>query len=195
MDIDIIPVKTKTGTPITLAEAKKQCQVEPEFTADDAYINSLVEIAIDKVEADTNSDVLETTNTLQFIPTPSPMLHAGDLCYVNQSPLKEFLQIQYKETLENGTIAWYTAPATSWRVRPWFSKFLITILEDIPGEEYRFIFTTGYAAAEIPRVLKGAALLKVSDLFDSERQGYTLNVQANRAYESLISKHVRTYWG
>ena len=66
--ISALPVKTKTGTPITLDEAKHQLQIEPDFTADDTHIGMLVAIAVDKLENDTNSDVLETTNILTFIP-------------------------------------------------------------------------------------------------------------------------------
>lgn len=181
-----IPVKTKTGTPISLDLAKKQINIEPDFIADDEYITSLVEIAIDKVENDTNSDVLETVNVLTFDIEKS----VQDIFYIHQSPL---IGVSKLEKL-NGT-DWTEVPTTDYKVRAWFSKFTVTLLAAITAEELRITYTTGYAAADIPKVLKGAALIKTSDLFDSERQGYTMNVAANRAYETLISKHIRTYWG
>lgn len=186
MEISYIPTKTKIGTPITLAEAKAQLQIESNFTADDTYIASLVAIAIDKLEADTNSDVLETTNELVFDLESS----APAMWYINQSPLISVDKIEKKVGA-----TWSDVSTTDYRVRPWFSKFLITTLVTIEADQIRITFKTGYAAANMPRVLKGAALLKVADLFTNERQGYTLNVAANTAYQSLISKHIRTYWG
>jgi len=187
MELLGIPVKTKTGTPITLAEAKAQLQIESNFTADDTYITSLVAIALEKLEADTNSDVLETTNVLEFDLESS----APAMWYINQSPLIEVTKIEKKIGA-----TWSDIPATDYKVTGhWFSKFLITTLTSIEADQIRITFKTGYLAANMPRVLKGAALIKVADMFTNERQGYTLNVAANTAYQSLISKHVRTYWG
>jgi uncharacterized phiE125 gp8 family phage protein len=38
------------GPPITLAQAKAQCRVEPEFVADDAYITALIQVANDLLD-------------------------------------------------------------------------------------------------------------------------------------------------
>ena len=178
-----IPTKTKTGTP--LAEAKSQLQIETTFTTDDTYIALLVSIAIEKIEADTNSDVLETTNVLLFVPE-----NDFEIYTICQAPLLSFTSLEKL----NGA-AWTDVATTAYEVTTGFSKFDLELLESIEADQFRLTYKTGYAAANIPKVLKGAALIKTSDLFDSERQGYTLNVAANRAYESLISKHIRTYWG
>lgn len=183
--ITAIPTKTKTGTPVTKAEAKQQLQIESGFTADDTYIEMLVGIAIDKVENDTNSDVLETTNVLTFVP------ENGFQCYT--IPHSPFVSVNKLEKLNGAT--WTDVDATAYQVTAGFSKFDLELLESITADQFRLTYKTGYAAANIPKVLKGAVLLKTSDLFDNERQGYTLNVAANKAYESLISKHIRTYWG
>lgn len=183
--ITALPTKTKTGTPVTLAEAKKQLQIESTFTADDTFIEMQVGIAIDKVENDTNSDVLETTNVLLFIP------ENGFQCYtIPQAP---YLSVTKLEKRIGAT--WSEVAATAYQITPGFSKFDLELLESIEADQFRLTYKTGYAAANIPKVLKGAVLLKTSDLFDNERQGYTQNVAPNRAYEALISKHIRTYWG
>jgi len=183
--ITALPTKTKTGTPVTLAEAKKQVGIEPEFTVDDTYIEMLVGIAIDKIENDTNSDVLETDNVILFVP------ENGFQCYtIPQAPL---ISVSKLEKRVGAT--WSEVATEAYQVTAGFSKFDIELLESITADQFRLTYKTGYVAANIPKVLKGAALLKTSDLFDNERQGYTMNVAANKAYESLISKHIRTYWG
>lgn len=182
--ITAIPKKTKTGTPITLDEAKKQVQIEPDFTADDSYIEMLVGIAIDKIENDTNSDVLETTNELLFVPENGFQSYT-----IPQAPLISVTKLEKR--IGN---TWSDVADTAYEVTAGFAKFELTLLENITADQFRLTYKTGYAAADIPKVLKGAALIKTADLFDSERQGYTLNVAANRAYESLISKHIRIYY-
>lgn len=183
--ISSLPVKTKTGTPITTAEAKKQLEIESTFTADDTYIDTLVAAAIDKLEADTNSDVLETTNVLTFEVENSFQSYT-----VHQAPLISFTKMEKKVSG-----SWSDVAEADYQITHGFSKFDIEILTLFDADQIRITYKTGYVAANIPKVLKQAALLKVSDLFDSERQGYTLNVQANRAYEALINKHIRTYFG
>lgn len=180
-----LPTKTKTGTPVTKAEAKQQLQIESGFTADDTYVEMLVGIAIDKIENDTNSDMLETDNVLLFVP------ENGFQCYtIPQAPLISVSKLEKRVGL-----TWSDVDTTAYQVTAGFSKFDLELLESITADQLRLTYKTGYVAANIPKVLKGAALLKTSDLFDNERQGYTLNVAANKAYESLISKHIRTYWG
>lgn len=184
--ITALPTKTKTGTPVTLAEGREQCNIEPDETAFDNKITLNIAIAIDKAEADTNSDILETTNVLEFD------VERGFQCYtIPHAPFLSFTKLQKLEA--DGT-TWTDVAATAYKTEKAFSTFDIELLESIDTTRLKAIYKTGYAAADIPKVLKGAILIKTADLFDSERQGYTMNVAANRAYESLISKHIRVYY-
>lgn len=185
--ITALPTKTKTGTPVTLAEGKEQCNIEADETAFDNKITLNIAIAIDKAEADTNSDILETTNELIF----DHGLLSLSKYTIPQAPLLSFTKLQKLEA--DGT-TWNDVAATAYKTEKAFSTFDIELLESIDTTRLKAIYQTGYAAADIPKVLKGAILIKTADLFDSERQGYTMNVAANRAYESLISKHIRVYY-
>jgi len=183
--ITALPTKTKTGTPVTKAEAKKQVGIEDNFTADDTYIEMLVGIAIDKVENDTNSDVLETTNELTFVP------ENGFQCYtIPQAPFLELIKLEKL----NGVI-WSEVDAEWYAAEAGFHKFELQLLSPIEADKLRLTYKTGYAVANTPKVLKGAVLLKTSDLFDNERQGFRpMTVMSHDAYNTLISKHIRTYW-
>lgn len=185
--ITTLPTKTKTGTPITVDAAKKQLQIEPEFTADDTFIADQIAIAIDKLEADTNSDILETTNTLIF------KTERGFQCYtIPQAPLLSFTKLEKKITGGD----WSEVATTDYEVTPGFNKFDLELLTNLEADQLKLTYKTGYAAANIPKVLRGAALLKISDLYDNERQGFRpMTVMSHDAYNTLIAKHIRTYWG
>jgi len=181
------PQKIKLGTPVTILEAKKQLQIEPEFTADDQHIDLIVSIAIEKIEEDTNSDVYETSNVLEFEPNCQ-----GQVTYeIYQSPLLSFTKL---EKLTSDGQSWEEIPVTAYKVKGKFLKIIVEILETIETKRFRATYKTGFSDDEMPKVIKGAALIKIADFWDSERQGYTMNVQPNKAYESLISKHIRNYW-
>lgn len=184
--VTALPAKTKTGTPVTVAEGKEQCNIEPEFIAFDAKVTLNIAIAIEKAEADTNSDILETTNVLEFEPERGFQFYT-----IPQAPLLEFSKLQ---KLEADGVTWTDIVATSYKTEKAFSHFTIELLQSIDTTRLKATYKTGYVAANIPKVLKGAILIKTADLFDSERQGYTMNVAANRAYEGLINKHIRVYY-
>lgn len=175
--------RTKTGTLVTLEQAKKQLHIEPEFSEDDSYITDLIDVATAQVEADINSDILDTENTLSVKTTFQNLLQ------IQQSPLRLFSKLEYL----NGEI-WETVPAEQYSVEPYFHYFELDINTSFTCQQMRFTFKTGHTASAMPKLLRHAALLRISDLFDSERQGYNLNIQPNTAYYHLISKHVRKYW-
>jgi len=185
--ITAIPTKTKTGTPVSLAIGKKQIGIEDNFTVDDDFVAEKIAAAIDKIENDTNSDVLETTNILLFIP------ENGFQCYtIPQAP---FLSSNETKLEKRVGSTWSTVATTAYQVTPGFSKFDLELLESITADQLRLTYKTGYAEANTPKVLREAALLKLSDMWDNERQGYRpMTVMGHDAYASLIRKHIRTYW-
>ena len=179
------PTKTYTGTLCSTAEAKKQLRIESDFTDDDTYIGTLIGVARESVEDDINSDFMLTSNVLEVTidgAMPTTM-------HVQQSPLIAVSKIEWY----NGT-AWADIPATDYTIEKYFHYFEVEFSEYYNAEKLRFTFTTGYADADRPAKLKQAALIRITDLYDNERQGYNLNVTPNVAYQRLISKHVRTYW-
>lgn len=175
--------RTKTGSLVTLAQAKKQLHIESDFTEDDDYITELIEVATEQVEADINSDILDTENTL-IVET-----NFQSLIQIQQSPLRLFSKLEYFDGTE-----WKTVDATDYTTETYFHYFEVEINSQFSCEQLRFTFKTGYTASTYPKLLRHAALLRITDLFDNERQGYLMNVTPNSAYYHLISKHVRKYW-
>lgn len=187
------PVKTRTGIIATLAEAKKQLHIEDEFTEDDNYIESLIEVAIESVEDDTNSDVMDTANVLTHRIGDGGESGISTIWQIAQAPFQSFTKL---ETSPDGTTFTELA-ATAYKVTSNNLFITIEFLSALSPTPYalRITYKTGYPDATRPVKLKQAALVRITDLFDNERQGYNLNsVIENVAYRRLISKHVRNYW-
>lgn len=187
------PVKTITGAICTTDEAKKQLQIEDTFTDDDYYIDTLIAVAQEQVTDDTNSDVVDTANVLTYKIGNEGESGPETVYRIPQAPLQSVTKI---ETSTNGT-TWTQLAATDYAVTSTFTHIIIGISQQLSASSQwlKFTYKTGYAAADLPMRLKQAALVKVVDLFNSERQGYNLpGEQETTAYAKLIAKHIRTYW-
>lgn len=90
---------------ITLDEAKKQLNVETDFTEDDSYITSLIEVAEAKVAAELcleNTDDLNTVGGGEVIPPPlrQAILLTIGLYYNN----REEVTVSQTHTLTQGAL-------------------------------------------------------------------------------------------
>ncbi len=183
------PEKEKSGQPVSISDAKKQVNLEPEETEDDAKLYELIQTAIELVESDTNSDILLTDNTLVVEVDRAPW---QSLIRITQSPLNAFEKIeQYNNETEN----YEEIPSADYSVVTMHNWISIKLTKSITAKKLKFTFKTGFNDFEIPLQLKQAILMKVADMYDPERQSYTGNaIQQNNAYRHLISKHIRSYW-
>jgi len=174
--------------PVTLAQAKKQCQIETDFTDDDAHITELIEDAIAIIEQNTKSDVLDTTNVLEYEISAEGI---QTLYRIMQSPLQSFTKL---EAYANN--AYTDVPAASYKVTEGFNNFEVEITGSVSATKLRFTFKTGYeTAAKTPKPIKRAALVKVADLFYPERTSYTPGQpMKNTLYNDLIAPHIRRFW-
>jgi len=178
------PEKTKTGEIVTLAQAKKQLNIESDFTDDDTHIGELINVAVEMVEDDINSDILDTENILQITTSFSKKIQ------VMQSPMRVFTKLEKYYNNE-----WSEIDSDIYTVEAFYHYFLIEFSQSFNCDKLKFTFNTGYTASTYPKKLRHAVLLRCTDLYDNERQGYNLaNIQPNKAYQHCISKHVRKYW-
>lgn len=186
------PVKTRTGTIATVAEAKKQLNIEAEFTEDDNYIESLIDVAIESVEDDTNSDIMDVSNVLTYRIGDGGETGIQTIYTIPQSPFQSFTKL---ETSPDGA-TFTEVPATAYKVTSNNLFITVELLSTLClCLCLRLSYKTGYPTANLPAKLKQAVILRTTDLFDNERQGYNLQgIAENVAYRRLISKHVRNYW-
>lgn len=189
------PDKIKTGEVATIAEVKKQLNISDDFTDDDNMITLLLETAIEAVEDDTHSDLLDTANVLEHDLTAAnydaAAVNLPRLIYINQAPVKVVSKIE----LWDGT-TWTEINAGLYSVSILFNRVELRIFESHTAKKIKFTFTSGYTDAKRPKRLKQAVILKAADLFDTERSNYVVGAAVfdAKTYARLINKHVRTYW-
>jgi len=182
--------RTQEGTICTLAEAKKQVQIETSDTDDDVLLSMLINVAAENVEQDINSDVLETTNEITYVVGDEENEPVDTVYRIQLSPL---ISVSKVEKYAAGV--WSEIDADLYKVKSNFSSFQIEFLQSVSAEKLRFTFKTGYPDADRPLVIKQAALLRIADMYTTERQGYNLNnLVETRAYSRLLAKHARHYW-
>lgn len=193
--INTTPEQIKTGAVATLDEVKAQLNIPVDFTDDDDTLDLLLDTAVESVEGDTHSDILDTANVLEHDLTANKYdaeaVSVPRLIYINQAPVKTLSKI---ETFDGTT--WTEVSATAYNVNTLFNRAEIRCFDTLEAKKIRFTFTTGYTDAKRPKRLKQAVILKAADLFDTERSNYvvgTITADMN-VYTRLISKHIRTYW-
>lgn len=185
------PTKTKTGTIATTDELKRQLNIPEHFDDDDTILSDLLDVATEQVESDTNSDIMDTANVLEytFNKNGNSAQVPTDI-YINQAPARSVDKIE----IDNGS-GYAEVSTADYSVTIEHSRIEIYFKTTQNAVKIRFTFTTGYTDAKRPKKLKQAALLKAADLFDPERAGYTTTALAeNKAYNRLIAKHIITYW-
>lgn len=193
LSITTTPEKTKTGTIASLDELKRQLNIPVEFTDDDQILTDLLDVAIETVEDDTHSDILETANVLeQKLSIDGKPARLARTIYIHQAPVKTVDKIEITTDGQN----WAELLATKYGYQVLFNRVEITVFEPLELVAVRFNFKTGFTDDKRPKRLKQAVILKAADMFDPERSNYVVGapVVDNNVYVRLISQHVRTYW-
>ncbi|WP_010662546.1 head-tail connector protein [Marinilabilia salmonicolor] len=167
--------KIITSYQVTVADVKKQLNIDASFTEDDSYIESLIETAEDFISGEISADVEVTTNTLT-------LKEVSGSVHIYEAPLisVESVKLDGVET-------------TDFTVNPFWSHFEIT-LPDGEYEAVEVVFKTGYL--KLPAGLKQAVIIKAANLYDPERSDLIVGVSVSKTgvIDSLISKYKRRYW-
>ena len=176
-----IIVKEKLEPVVTLEQAKKQLNVDEEYTADDTHIVSLIHAATGAAEAYTASDVAITKNTLEYIK------YEGELLLIDEAPFHSMVEI----TADGNVID----PA-DYEIQIKHTEFVIKFSEKQRCEDRLIVtFLTGWRADDAPPEIVAAILVKVNDLYDVERTSYTINqFKDNKTFERLLNGRVINRW-
>lgn len=175
-----VKVTGKTFNHITLAEAKTHARVATAFTADDAYLTSLITVATDMAEKYIQNHIALTDLTgirKDF---------SGKEFTVFEGNFKAVTSLTYTDN--NG--ATVTLAAADYEVEAEEFYFRVFLNQAITTKNLTIVFTAGFDATTIIPVIKQAILIKLVDLYDIERASYTSgSFQLNKAYESLLNYH------
>ncbi len=166
--------KTIAGYSVTVAEVKKQLNIESTFVDDDAYIQTLIEAATDYISGKIAADV-ETTDCVLNV--------EEDLSIVHNAPFQSLTKVTNSSDVD---------VTENCSVVSVHSGFTITFPE---FDKYRLEWKSGYGT--IPPGLKQAIIIKAADLYEPERASYLngVTVSPTHVIPGLISKYQRSYWG
>jgi hypothetical protein len=172
--------KEKIDAVVTLDQAKKQLNVDADFTDDDSHILALIDAATGAAEDYTASDIALTRNTLEFI------RFEGQQIIINEAPY---------DVMESVTADGQDIPKEDFEVMDKRSYFVITFKEVVRADKLVVVFLTGYHPDTAPPPLSAAILVKVNDLYDVERTSYTIgNFKDNKTFDRLLNGHVINRW-
>jgi hypothetical protein len=166
-----IPIKTKASYPVSRSEAKRHLRVEDDFHEDDDYIDNLIIAATVKAEQYIGKDIAETSNTQEIYD------FLGDAIRLPEGNFRSFTQgVTDASTL---VVVDHTDI--------FYNTTFIQFSSSYDSDPLTITYETGYAEGECPILIKQAVLIKIADLYDVNRQSYSIgNVTGNNAFESLL---------
>jgi uncharacterized phiE125 gp8 family phage protein len=174
--------------PITLSEAKKQCEIAESDTAHDDQLDLLIQAAREQWESDTDSCCLTQVWSVSIDTFP------GVTFKLPKRPVKVIADITYYDAgnqlqLLGEEVYSLNAPARTVH---------LNTLQNWPSTYERWdavnvTFAAGYATvAEVPAIHKQAIRLLVGYYFENRDMLMSDALQSVRAYESLVAKYLRS---
>jgi uncharacterized phiE125 gp8 family phage protein len=149
-----------TLTVVTLAQAKKQLNIEDSFTDQDDLIQSYIDAAVEHCENFIGGHIIPGDLVLQLDKFDDPVIFEA-------FPLKTITSVTYyandtEETLDD---AKYSLTKQSEKV------FKLRFREDLPTTDKRFDAVTitvacGFAANKIPKPIVQAIKLQIADMYE-----------------------------
>ena len=178
-----------TSEPITLAEAKKHCEIGAEVNHHDEHLERLIQAARVYVENFTGRQICTATWDLYADSWPADSL----AIYLPKGPIQSVSSITYVD--ENGaTQTWSSANYTLSSSR---EPAVVRLAYQATWPAYRFQpdsirvrFVAGYgAAAAVPMGIKQAVLLLIGGWFLNRESETTSNLKWMQSAENLLLQY------
>lgn len=163
---------------ISLEEAKRQCNIELDYTDDDALLQSLIAAATNYIEGEINAHILIS---------PKDHIHKGILqkdetIRINEAPFKDIKAYQGEQLVaEDQYEIIATYDSFVFRAKSTFSNLKLS-------------YKLGYDP--IPPALRQAILIAVSDFYESKRSSLVVGliVSETKVIQQLVKQYKRRYW-
>jgi uncharacterized phiE125 gp8 family phage protein len=176
-----------TIEPLTLAEAKKQCELSSSDTAHDDHLSLLIQAAREQWEHDTDSCCMTQTlyvNANRF----------SEEIELPTRPITSITSIQYYD--DNNTLQ--TVSASVYSLNPSEREIELQYQQTWPTttdrwDAVKITYVAGYAnVASVPAIHKAAMRLLVGHYFENRDMLMSDAMQTMRAYEALVNKFMRS---
>lgn len=176
-----------TSEPITLLQAKKQCELSPSDTAHDDHLTLLIQAAREQWEHDTDSAVMSQT---VYVHASS---FGGEL-YLPLSPISSITSIQYYDsanTLQTLSSSIYSLNATEGEIELKYQQVWPSTAAR--WDAVKVTYVVGYAtAAVVPAIAKQAMRLLIGHYFENRDMLMSDALTTMRAYENLVKRYMRS---
>lgn len=180
-------VTAATSSPISLSQAAKQCELNPDDADHQAQLNLLITEAREQWEHDTDTFAISQTLEITANTFDNPFPLVG-------RPVSAITFIKYydeNETLQTVSSSIYGLDTTRRLVR-------LNSLQSWPTHSDRWDavvvrYVAGYASADaVPAIAKQAMLLLVAHYFENRDMLMSEAMSAMPAYESLVRRFARS---
>ena len=177
-----------TSEPVTLLEAKKQCELSPSDTAHDDHLTLLIAAAREQWEHDTDSACLTQTWSV------TADCFSDDEIYLPKRPIASITHLKYYDS--NNTQQ--TLATTYYSLDPACRAVRLKYLQTWPVTLVRWdavtiTYVAGYAsAALVPSIHKQAMRLLIGKYFENRDLLSNDLIYTDRAYEALVHRFMRS---
>jgi len=171
---------------LTIEEVHKQLNLEDDFYDDDTLLSQLIEDATQEIENYIESDISETSNTLDIYD------FCGEEIIIKRSPYLSLTSISYLDSDDQSQ----DVTVANCTVRLSDQKISITLPSSITTDKLTVVYKTGYSdRAKVPSTLLRFILRRVADLYDVERGSYIQGTHKNDAnFWNALAFHKKIYF-
>lgn len=171
--------KTKSEYPVNIEEAKRHIRLDLDFTDDDDYIETLISVATLEAEKTVGFDIAKTNNV-----------------YKKYDFSGEIITIKEGNVNLDSSIVVQDENDVSYSIRQsenFYHYFTLELTNSITADPLTVIYQTGYDG-DCPLDIKQAILIKVADLYDTERNSWHLgNLKNDKVFERMLDYHKSYY--
>ncbi len=166
--------KTKVSFPVSLDEAKRHLRVDETFEIDDDFIQGLIFAATLRAEQYIGKDIALTNNVLILDDFCSDTLFYDEGNFNSLTSIIDDASISYSPL----------------KTRTFRNGFYLEFSSVIDTDILTISFKTGFNYNQCPQDIKQAILIKISDLYDSERSDYQFtSTRDTKAFERILDVH------
>ena len=180
--------------PVTLAEAKLQCKVDADLTADDALISALISAVREQAEHEIGGALITQTweRTLDAFPA------AGGALELGMPPVQSLVSVKYldaagtEQTLVNTAYTLDAVAGPGW-VLPAAGTDWPAAGDYANAVRVRFVAGYGLAAA-VPAAVKAWMLLHIAEWY-AQREAGSDKPRAVLPHAARLLDRARQWWG
>lgn len=164
--------KTKLYYPLSLVEVKRHLRIDNDFTDDDDYLENLIQVGTQAAENFIEKDISKTLTTIRIDGFD------GYWVRVNEGNFLSMVSV-----LDDTS----TAITTQYTTSKHDDYFQIEWVSSISSDPLQINYYSGYEPNATPAIIKQAILIKIADLYDSQRADLNWSgLTDNKVFENLL---------